>query len=72
MDLCLLPCPLFLQAAKGQDRGLQYSEDLRLALAAAVREVADLQSQAAVAVAGLEGPAAAAVQAASQELQPGR
>lgn len=58
-----------MQAAKGQDRALQHSEDLRLALAAAAREVADLQSQAAVAAAGLEGPAVAALQAVSREAQ---
>ncbi|PRW58983.1 basal body [Chlorella sorokiniana] len=60
---------LLSKAAKGQDRALQHSEDLRLALAAAAREVADLQSQAAVAAAGLEGPAAAALETTSREVQ---
>lgn len=64
-----LPTRHFSQAIKSQDRALQHSEELRLALAAATREVADLQSQAALASAGLEGPAAAALQAASQDAQ---
>lgn len=66
---CLLPDPNQPQAAKLQDRTLQQAEELRLALAAAAREVADLQQQAALAAAGAEGPQAAALQAASRDAQ---
>ena len=51
--------PVPVQSAKAQDRALQHGEELRLALAAAVREVADLQEQAALAAAGVDGPLAA-------------
>jgi hypothetical protein len=58
-----------VQSAKAQDRALQHGEELRLALAAAVREVADLQEQAALAAAGVDGPLAAPLQAASRDAQ---
>lgn len=63
------PPPPPLQAAKAQDRALQHAEDLRLALAAAAREVADLQQHAALAAAGAEGAQAAALAAASADAQ---
>lgn len=65
-----LTCRAYLaQSAKGQDRALQHCEELRLALAAAVREVADFQEQAALAAAGVEGPLAASLQALSRDAQ---
>lgn len=48
---------------------MQHGEELRLALAAAAREVAGLQEQVTLAAAGLEGPQASALQAASRDAQ---
>jgi hypothetical protein len=56
-----------MQSLKGQDLGLSQVEELRLSLAAAAREVADLQQQAALAAAGIEGPLAAALEMACRD-----
>lgn len=64
-----LPCAALVQSAKAHDRVLRHGEELRLALASAAREVADLHQQAALAAAGAEGPLAGALQAASRDAE---
>lgn len=57
------------QSLKAHDRVLRHAEELRLELATAAREVADLQQQAALAAAGAEGLLAAALQAACRDTE---
>ncbi|KAL4425468.1 hypothetical protein ABPG75_009484 [Micractinium tetrahymenae] len=57
------------KSLKAHDRALQHAEELRLALATAAREVADLQQQTVLAAAGAEGPLAAALQAACRDAE---
>ena len=65
----LFPLSDLPQAGKWQEQCLQQCEELRLALAAAAREVADLQQRAQLAAAEASGPLGLALASAASDAQ---